>query len=77
MCEKYDVPYRIIMGLMGVETGWKVSIEKEVGSNGRTYIGLGCLDEIYNAEKFANLGIDIYTPKGNIEAICWIINRGN
>ena len=74
MCEKYDVPYRIIMGLMGVETGWNENTGIEIGYNGRAYVGLGCLDEVYNAESFAERGIDIYTNQGNIEAICWIIN---
>ena len=69
MCIKYDVPYRVVMGLMGVEAGWNANIGTETNGNA-TYVGLGMLRDIYNVDKFAKQGIDIYTPKGNIEAIC-------
>jgi hypothetical protein len=69
MCLRYDVPYRAVMGLMGVEAGWNANIGTETNGNA-TYVGLGMLRDIYNVDKFAKQGIDIYTPKGNIEAIC-------
>ncbi len=72
MCLKYDVPYRVVMGLMGVEAGWNANIGTETNGNA-TYVGLGMLRDIYNVDKFAKQGIDIYTPKGNIEAICIIL----
>lgn len=69
MSQTYDVPYRVIMGLMGVESGWNANIGTKTNA-GTTYVGLGMLRDIYYAEQYAAKGIDIYTPKGNIEAIC-------
>lgn len=68
MCEKYDLPYRIIMGMMGTETGWNAN-----AGNERGYIGIGCISEKYYAKSMKNIGVDIYTVKGNIEAICIIM----
>lgn len=72
MAKEYGVPYRIIMGLMGVESGWIPDIGI-VYHNGIAYIGLGMLSVDVNMEKFAEMGIDIATPEGNIEGICWHI----
>ncbi len=69
MSLKYDVPYRVIMGLMGAESGWQADIGEKTNGNA-TYVGLGMLRDIYYADRYAAKGIDIYTPKGNIEAIC-------
>ena len=74
MSLKYDVPYRVIMGLMGVEAGWQADIGTKTNGNA-TYVGLGMMRDIYHADKFAAQGIDIYTPKGNIEAICILIRQ--
>jgi len=69
MSVKYNVPYRVVMGLFGLESTWN----KDVGiHNG--YVGLGMLSERYAATYFANMGIDIYTPKGNIEATCYVLS---
>ena len=74
MSLKYDVPYRAIMGLMGVEAGWNANIGTKTNGNA-TYVGLGMMRDIYHADKFAKQGIDIYTPEGNIEAICILIRQ--
>ncbi|GEM_PF-2720717 len=68
-CLEYGVPFKIIMGIMGVESGWTADIGVIENASG-TYVGLGMLSEKHNAEYFANLGIDIYEPEGNIEALC-------
>ena len=69
MSLKYDVPYRVVLGLMGVESGWQANIGEKTSGNA-TYVGLGMLRDIYYADRYAAQGIDIYTPEGNIEAIC-------
>ncbi len=74
MSLKHDVPYRVIMGLMGVEAGWNANIGEKTNGNA-TYVGLGMMRDIYHADKFAAQGIDIYTPEGNIEAICILIRQ--
>ena len=68
MAEKYGVSHRIIFGIMGVETGWDIYWGPKNG-----YVGVGCINEYYGAKSFKEKGIDIYTPEGNIEAICSII----
>lgn len=70
MAEKYNVPYKIILAIMGVETTWREDIGIVNG-----YVGLGCLNEKYHAKSFAEQGINIYTPEGNIEAICILIRK--
>lgn len=69
MCVKYNVPYKIVMGLMGVESGWTADIGVYYDGTGG-YVGLGMLSEYYCVGPFAARGIDIYTPEGNIEGIC-------
>ena len=62
------------MGLMGVEAGWNAYIGEKTNGNA-TYVGLGMMRDIYHADKFTAQGIDIYTPEGNIEAICILIRQ--
>lgn len=74
MANKHNVPFEVIMGIMGIESGWRANIGTST-VNGKTYVGMGMLRDIYHADRFAQLGIDIYTPKGNIEAICILIRE--
>ena len=72
MCVKYRVPYSIVIALMGVESSWNADIGVLKNKSG-SYVGLGMLSVKYNAQIFKSRGINIYTPKGNIEAICWVL----
>ena len=76
MCIKYNVPYRIIIAIMGAETHWNEDPDHVEVHKGTRYIGIGCLTEKYHADRFAQLGINIYKLHGNIEALC-IIFRGH
>ncbi len=72
MCSKYRVPYSIVIALMGVESSWNADIGVLKNKSG-SYAGLGMLSVKYNAQVFKSRGINIYTPEGNIEAICWVL----
>lgn len=74
MAQKHNVPFRIIMGLLGAESTWDASITTRTNKVG-TFVGMGALRDIYHAERFARQGIDIYTPEGNIEAICILVRE--
>lgn len=76
VCQKYGVPYRTILGILGAETHWNEDASHVEVHSGTRYIGIGCLTEKYHADRFADIGINIYTLKGNIEALC-IIFRGH
>ena len=73
ICEKYNVPYRIVLGIMGAETLWNENPDHTETHSGTKYIGIGCIAEHHHAQYFANRGIDIYTLEGNIEALCILI----
>lgn len=70
---RYDLPHRIVLALLGVETTWKENADHVETHNGARYIGIGCVNEKYHAADMAKRGIDIYTLAGNIEAICWLL----
>lgn len=72
MCLKYNVPYEIILGLMGAETGWDVGIG--VSDNG-IYYGIGMVNIEYNKEKCRKYGFELCTPAGGVEATCLIISQ--
>ena len=69
MAQKYSLPYEVVMGLFGVESGWNPTL---YNYNGTCY-GLGMLNITYNKSYFAKQGIDMMTPKGNIEASCQVL----
>lgn len=72
MCLKYNVPYEIIMGLMGAETGWDVNIGV---SDNDLYYGIGMVHIEYNKEYLKKYGIDLCTPAGGVEAVCFIMSQ--
>lgn len=74
MAIKHQVPFEIIMGLMGVEAGWNANIGTKTNGTA-TYVGLGMMRDIYHVDRFKKMDIDIYTPEGNIEAICILIRE--
>ena len=72
MTQKYNLPYKTVLALLGVETHWNEDpdhVERGI------YIGIGCVNKNYHAKKFADRGIDIYTLEGNIEAICYLLRE--
>jgi len=71
--EKYDLPYRTVLALLGVETTWNENPDHTEIHSGAKYIGIGCINEEYHAQNLANKGIDIYTLEGNVEGICWLL----
>lgn len=75
MCKKYELPYRIILGVLGTETTWNENPNHKEVHSGQTYIGIGCVSEKWHANAYKEKGINIYTLKGNIEALCDIIHR--
>ena len=72
MCLKYNVPYEIILGLMGAETGWDVGIG--VSDNG-IYYGIGMVNIEYNREYLRKYGIELCSPAGGVEAVCFIMSQ--
>lgn len=75
MSQKYGLPYKVVLALIGVETTWDEDTTYEI-HGGVKYIGIGCLNEKYHAKNLAEKGIDIYTLEGNIEGICYLL-RGH
>lgn len=71
--EMYELPYRIVLALLGVETTWNENADHVETHDGARYIGIGCVNEKYHAADMAKCGIDIYTVAGNVEAICWLL----
>lgn len=71
--EIYELPYRIVLALLGVETTWNENADHVETHNEARYIGIGCVNEKYHAADMAKRGIDIYTVAGNVEAICWLL----
>lgn len=69
-CKKHDVPYEIIMGIMGVETGWK----HEIGYRGK-YYGIGMINVELAKDYLAGFGINLTTPEGGIEGTCAIFAK--
>lgn len=72
MCLKYNVPYEIVLGLMGAETGWDVGIG--VSDNG-IYYGIGMINIEYNKEYLRKYGIELCSPAGGVEAVCFIMSQ--
>lgn len=75
MCKKYELPYRIILGVLGTETTWNENPNHKEVHSGQTYIGIGCVSEKWHADTYEEKGINIYTLKGNIEALCDMIHK--
>lgn len=73
--KKYNLPYRVILGLLGVETFWNEDKNHIETHDGARYIGIGCIAERHHAERLKKNGIDIYTLEGNIEGICYLLNE--
>lgn len=71
--EEYELPYRVVLALLGVETTWNENPDHVEVHDDAKYIGIGCINEKYHAENMAKRGIDIYALAGNVEAICWIL----
>lgn len=72
-CERYSVPFDVIMGIFGVETGWNV--DYGISPNGK-YCGIAMIHIEYNRDKIlSEIGADILDPKGNIEAACYILSQ--
>lgn len=71
--ERYSLPYRVVLALLGVETTWNEDPEHTETHGKATYIGIGCINKAYHAENMAKRGIDVYTLDGNVEAICWLL----
>ena len=71
--EKYGLPYRTVLAILGVETDWNENDAHRETNDGTRYIGIGCICEKYHAENLAKQGIDIYTLKGNIEGVCYLL----
>lgn len=71
--ERYELPYRVVLALLGTETTWKENADHVETHNGVRYIGIGCISEKYHASDMAKRGIDIYTLNGNVEAVCWLL----
>lgn len=71
--EIYELPHRIVLALLGVETTWNENADHVETHNGARYIGIGCVNEKYHAESLANKGINIYTLAGNVEGVCWLL----
>ena len=71
--ERYELPYRVALALLGVETHWNESPDHVETHGGARYIGIGCISEKYHASDMAKRGIDIYTLNGNVEAVCWLL----
>ena len=57
--ERYELPYRVVLALLGAETGWNENPGFTVTHNGSKYIGIGCINEKYHAERLAKEGINI------------------
>lgn len=72
MCLKYNVPYEIILGLMGAETGWDVNIG--VSDNG-IYYGIGMVHMEYNKSNCREYGFELCSPAGGVEAVCLIMSQ--
>jgi hypothetical protein len=72
MCLKYNVPYEVVLGLMGAETGWDVNIG--VSDNG-IYYGIGMVNIAYNEEYLRKYSIELCTPAGGLEAVCLIMSQ--
>ena len=72
MCLKYNVPYEIILGLMGAETGWDVNIG--VSDNG-IYYGIGMVNMEYNKSNCREYGFELCSPAGGVEAVCLIMSQ--
>lgn len=72
MCVKYEVPYEIVLALMGTETGWDVNIGV---SDNKLYYGIGMVHIEYNEEYLKKYDINLCTPRGGIEAVCFIISQ--
>lgn len=73
--KKYDLPYRIVLAVLGVETDWNENRNHRETNDGTRYIGIGCINEKYHAENLAKRGIDIYTLEGNIEGVCYLLRQ--
>lgn len=73
MSEKYGLPYRTVLAILGVETDWNENDAHRETNDGTRYIGIGCICEKYHAESLAAKGIDVYTLEGNIEGVCYLL----
>lgn len=71
--ERYDLPYRIVLAMLGSETTWNENPDHVETNDDARYIGIGCINEKYHAVDMAKRGIDIYTLAGNVEGVCWLL----
>ena len=67
VCKRYGVDYTLMLGLMETESSFR-----EDADSGWAY-GL-CQIGYINEDSLADLGMDIYTTQGNIEAGCYILS---
>ena len=66
-CVEHDVPYEIILGIMGIETGFDYGYR--LSPNG-LYYGPGMISIEYTYDYLKKRGVNLYTTNGAIEAIC-------
>lgn len=72
-CEKYNVPFNIMMGIFGHETGWNY---KKYGLTDNGYCGIGMLHVEYNRKYLLEtIGVDILTTKGSIEGAVYVFSK--
>ena len=69
-CVEYNVPFELIMGIMGVESGFNVFIGSCFDENGVEYYGPGMIHVYYSESALARKGIELKTPEGGVEAVC-------
>lgn len=68
LCQRYGLEYYIVLGLMGVESGWNIYIRAVNG-----HAGVGMVSVRYNYERMLALGLDLYDALDGIECMCIVL----
>ena len=68
LCQRYSLDYYIVLGLIGVESGWDIHIRV---CNG--HAGAGMVSVRYNYARMLEMGLDLYNPLDAIECMCIVL----
>ena len=74
-CKKWDVPYELILAVMGMESSFDIFIGERSDEYGNTYYGPGMVHIKYNEEPLRKLGIELCTYEGGAEAVAYIMRE--
>lgn len=74
-CQKWEVPYELILAVMGMESSFDVFIGERSDKYGNRYYGPGMVHIDYSIVNLQKYGIELCTYEGGVEAVAFIMRE--